>query len=174
MKIYKVMIYFGVMELDGPYYFDLENEAHDFLHEKAPENDEEKESYFANSQLEEIYINGDTLDYFEAALWSSPDYSENDAEFLDKNFSISDINLACIVKAQNEISDFEEKAEKKGIDLDDIDNIGHDFWLTRNGHGAGFWDRNYPGEMGDILTELSEQYGNIDPVIGDDGKIYFE
>lgn len=22
-----------------------------------------------------------------------------------------------------------------------IEQAGHDFWLTRNGHGAGFWDR---------------------------------
>lgn len=22
------------------------------------------------------------------------------------------------------------------------ERFGHDFWLTRNGHGAGFWDRN--------------------------------
>lgn len=21
------------------------------------------------------------------------------------------------------------------------EQVGHDFWLTRNGHGAGFWDR---------------------------------
>lgn len=28
------------------------------------------------------------------------------------------------------------------------DQVGHDFWLTRNGHGAGFWDRPevYGGE----------------------------
>ena len=29
---------------------------------------------------------------------------------------------------------------------------GHDFWLTRNGHGAGFWDRGL-GEVGDALSE---------------------
>lgn len=35
---------------------------------------------------------------------------------------------------------------------------GHDFALTRNGHGAGFWDRGY-GPIGDILTERAESYG---------------
>ena len=49
---------------------------------------------------------------------------------------------------------------------------GHDFWLTRNGHGAGFWDRGL-GDLGDRLTSLAQTYGQCDPVIGDDGKIYF-
>ena len=30
------------------------------------------------------------------------------------------------------------RAENRGRDLE---HCGHDFWLTRNGHGAGFWDR---------------------------------
>lgn len=25
-----------------------------------------------------------------------------------------------------------------------IEQAGHDFWLSRNGHGAGFWDRDPP------------------------------
>lgn len=26
----------------------------------------------------------------------------------------------------------------------DMGQLGHDLWLTRNGHGAGFWDRSLP------------------------------
>ena len=48
---------------------------------------------------------------------------------------------------------------------------GTDFWLTRNGHGAGFWDRGY-GDLGDKLTAFAEKYGNIDVIKGDDGKAY--
>jgi len=33
-----------------------------------------------------------------------------------------------------------------------------DFWLTRNGHGAGFWCRQM-GELGDKLTKSAESYG---------------
>lgn len=30
------------------------------------------------------------------------------------------------------------------------DQMGHDFWLTRNGHGAGFWDGDWAaGSIGD-------------------------
>lgn len=38
---------------------------------------------------------------------------------------------------------------------------GHDFWLTRNGHGAGFWDRGM-GALGDRLTAACKPYGSAD------------
>lgn len=41
------------------------------------------------------------------------------------------------------------------------DWMGHDFWLTRNGHGAGFWDRGL-GELGDRLTDAAHAYGSVD------------
>lgn len=34
-------------------------------------------------------------------------------------------------------------------------HLCHDYWLTRNGHGAGFWDRGL-GDAGQRLTDLSE------------------
>ena len=37
---------------------------------------------------------------------------------------------------------------------------GHDFALTRNGHGAGFWDHG-AGEAGDALTESAEWFGEF-------------
>lgn len=41
----------------------------------------------------------------------------------------------------------------------DWDQHGHDFALTRNGHGAGFWDRGY-GLHGRKLTELARPFGS--------------
>ena len=35
---------------------------------------------------------------------------------------------------------------------------GHDFALTRNGHGAGFWDSGL-GEIGYMLTDACKPYG---------------
>lgn len=37
-------------------------------------------------------------------------------------------------------------------------SIGHDFWLTMQGHGAGFWDRGFDKDMENQLTEISEAY----------------
>jgi hypothetical protein len=48
---------------------------------------------------------------------------------------------------------------------------GIDYWLTRNGHGAGFWDRDL-GDVGDRLTAAAEADGMVDLYVGDDGRIY--
>lgn len=50
--------------------------------------------------------------------------------------------------------------------------VGHDFWLTRVGHGAGFWDGDLPQALGERLTEASKTAGEVWPYIGDDGLIY--
>ena len=41
---------------------------------------------------------------------------------------------------------------------EDSSRAGHDFFLTRNRHGAGFWDRNL-GQVGDRLTTAAHVYG---------------
>jgi len=43
--------------------------------------------------------------------------------------------------------------------------------MTRNGHGAGFWDGDWPDD-GDRLTKASEAYGTFDLYVGDDGEIH--
>lgn len=53
------------------------------------------------------------------------------------------------------------------------ESLGHDFWLTRNHHGAGFWDRGL-GELGDRLTKLADSFGSQDLVLGDDGFLHLE
>lgn len=47
-----------------------------------------------------------------------------------------------------------------------LEQLGHDFYLTRNGHGAGFWDRYYGdadegvgADIGRILTDLADSFG---------------
>lgn len=43
-----------------------------------------------------------------------------------------------------------------------VTQAGHDFWFTRNGHGAGFWDGDWP-LYGDLLTDASQGYGEFYP-----------
>lgn len=52
-----------------------------------------------------------------------------------------------------------------------LEHAGHDFWLTRNGHGAGFWDRGDDACL-DRLTDASKAYGPADCYRGDDGMVY--
>lgn len=49
---------------------------------------------------------------------------------------------------------------------------GHDFWLTRCGHGAGFWDGDWPEPHATILDNAAKAFGNVDLYVGDDGQIY--
>lgn len=48
---------------------------------------------------------------------------------------------------------------------------GYDFWLTRNGHGVGFWARDLDA-LGDRLTAIAERMGVRELYVGDDGLIY--
>lgn len=53
------------------------------------------------------------------------------------------------------------------------DYAGHDFWLTRNGHGAGFWSRDIG--VGKSLASAcgwGTEYPEVDLYLGDDLKIY--
>lgn len=49
---------------------------------------------------------------------------------------------------------------------------GHDLWLTRNHHGAGFWDGDWPYRIGVFLTECCNRIGALEIYEGDDGRIY--
>lgn len=57
------------------------------------------------------------------------------------------------------------------------EQAGHDFWLTRNGHGAGFWDRPelYGQALADKLTAVvgwRTDFPESEAYAGDDGLIY--
>lgn len=55
------------------------------------------------------------------------------------------------------------------------EQAGHDLWLTRNGHGTGFWDRDRKVEkLGELLSNYAERMGEQYVVVGDDGWIYLE
>lgn len=48
---------------------------------------------------------------------------------------------------------------------------GHDFLLTRNGHGTGFWDRGYDYETSRILTEDAYAYGGHQVLTDDSPRV---
>jgi hypothetical protein len=115
-----------------------------------------------------------TDQYLETALWSS---TGEDGEPLDDDHSTNDIAPAALAQARADVESFLE-SNAKPIDqakalvptYDDA-SVAHDFWLTRNGHGAGFWDRGL-GAVGDELTKNAKPYGECDPYVGDDGLVY--
>ena len=108
--------------------------------------------------------------YVTCALWSSTDNSDDSGgDPLDDNYGTDDIEPATFAAMVADCEAFMQ-ANKRDLRGMNIEQAGHDFWLTRNGHGAGFWDRGL-GVKGDRLTKASKVYGSCDLYVGDNGKI---
>jgi hypothetical protein len=106
-----------------------------------------------------------TQAYIECALWSSG--------LEDDDYDIDDIAEESLREIEADCADFQDSArewlEQAGIDAE---QAGHNFWLTRNRHGTGFWDRGL-GKVGEELTAHAHTYDQVDPYVGDDDKVYF-
>ena len=107
--------------------------------------------------------------YVECALWSSTD-EEGNALDSDSDHGSESVAPATLDEMRADCADFLESNE---ADLSGMspEQAGHDFWLTRNRHGAGFWDRDI-GEAGRLLTDACAEFGEVYLYVGDDGKIH--
>jgi hypothetical protein len=54
----------------------------------------------------------------------------------------------------------------------DETDAGRDFWYTRNGHGCGFWDGDWPEPYATELDKAAKAFSNVDVYLGDDGRVY--
>jgi len=122
-----------------------------------------------------------TTSYIETALWSESDESdESGGEPFDANYSSDDIADEAISEMARDCEKFQKEYGHLWAELEGVRggysveaSAGHDFWLTRNGHGAGFWDGDWPEEVGEALTKASEKFGACNLYLGNDGKIYY-
>lgn len=107
--------------------------------------------------------------YLEAALWSS--YAD-DTMPMDKKYSLEDFAPEHLTKMLVDCLLF--YTDNNLLELPDHlqRSAGHDFWLTRNGHGAGFWDGDWPESQATLLTTAAHHFGPDELYIGDDGQIY--
>ena len=115
-----------------------------------------------------------TRSYLQTAIWSSTD---EHGEPLDANYGIEDLAPETLKQMTEDCSAFQEtNAEWITTDhcrkSDCTSQAGHDFWLTRNSHGAGFWDGDWSKDADKALTACSKAYGSVDLYVGDDGLIY--
>lgn len=117
--------------------------------------------------------------YIGTALWSSTD---DKGDPLDSKYSTENLAPETKTKMKQDCAAFYEKA-KALIEAEDTnphskhfrkaeEMAGHDFWLTRNGHGAGFWDGDW--EQGDELTRIAKEFKECDLYVGDDGLLYVQ
>jgi hypothetical protein len=122
--------------------------------------------------------------YIECALWTTTDESdERGGNPLDDNYGPSDLSPEALEAMRKDCARFLRDNKVILETFDELypnwftkysteEMIGHDFWLTRNGHGAGFWDGGWPGITGDILTRSCKAFGECNLYVGDDSKIY--
>jgi hypothetical protein len=121
------------------------------------------------------------IGYKIASLWSSNDPDQTDCEFLDEKFDITDFDddanqtiiNDCIKFIESNHDDLVEYADNVSYNseesLSPYEVAGHDFWLTRNGHGAGFWDRNgIEDDLGNRLTDSCKDFGECWIYVNDD------
>ena len=68
-------------------------------------------------------------------------------------------------------SDFEPENEWCGMSQtpgwDAWDQLAHDWILTRNRHGAGFWDGDWVEPVASHLTNLAHQSGQLNVILCD-------
>lgn len=105
--------------------------------------------------------------YIECAFWSS----DGDDIELDENYTIDDISSEAMKEITEECTDFIMDnfclLQKSGLSAD---YAGHNFWLTRNGHGSGFWDRGLD-DIGDELAENARVYSSCYLFVDDNNQI---
>lgn len=126
--------------------------------------------------------------YCEAALWADcmpPEGSPDDAETGGRQHlaptaeALEHMREECARFIASNLDDLREycrelptRLARYGHGMEDVPMTyaGHDLWLTRNGHGAGFWDRDL-GELGERLSDAARAMGEPRYLIeSDDGE----
>lgn len=112
--------------------------------------------------------------YAVAALWSSTNPDKGDAP-LDQDYSVTDIDPASMEKMRQDVERFMSE-NKEALEASELepDQIGHDFWLSRNGHGSGFFARGLEWSIEKQLMEASHDFGECYLYVGDDEKVHVD
>jgi hypothetical protein len=113
----------------------------------------------------ELFIRG----YTTAALWSTFDeyYSLELAEATKEAFRADCIKF--VSENLENLNKYKVHMENPAWSGEEM--AGHDFLLTRNRHGIGFWDRG-AGEVREKLTEAAHKYLTRCVYLGDDDLVY--
>jgi hypothetical protein len=113
--------------------------------------------------------------YVECALWLSVDDEDKP---LDDRFSSGALDDGARDRMRADCARFATEnavtllsaMQKRGVDWS---QVGHDLWLTRNGHGCGFWDGDWPKPEADVLTEAAERMGDASLFVDEEtGKVH--
>lgn len=114
--------------------------------------------------------------YIGTALWAgtTDDGPDTDPYPLDSRYSEDDVSDDALTLIRADVLVFAHRAwavaETNGWDAE---QFAHDYYLTRNGHGAGFRDRTWaPDHVGRFLAGMAAGMGESVLYVGDDGRLY--
>ncbi len=132
------------------------------------------------------HLDNFTKHYLIAALWTEEDSLREASADGDASFDLCGIDDNALHKAWLDCQKFqlENSADLAAAYEFYTENgnaahpdagspeacAGHDFWLTRCGHGVGFWDRGM-GPLGDTLSDVCRKWGNVDIYVNSRGKV---
>lgn len=137
----------------------------------------------------EPWITDAVRGYVECALWSSTD---DEGSPLDGSKYADDPTPELRAKLAAHVHAFALAHPilcREALNLDGYSaaRLGHDLWLTRNGHGAGFGDRGRlsgvpvpsvwgravyaADDLADALTQAAQMMGECHLAVGDDGRV---
>lgn len=120
--------------------------------------------------------------YAKAMLFTAPE--DDDGKQLDSEYDWTDFSAESLKKMTDDCTTFRDKSGvewtmlmKQPLPADvgcsAEEYAGHNFALTRNHHGTGFWDRGYPKKLANALTKLSQAFGESN-VYEQDGALEIE
>lgn len=118
-------------------------------------------------------------DYMATAEWTATVETDEGLMTLDEAYpgGVPEWSEQARAQAREDLTSFlaaNRDLIAKAKEIDDSytdEQVAHDFSLTRNHHGVGFWDRGL-GETGEALTEAAHGYGDLYLYVGDDGLLY--
>lgn len=120
-----------------------------------------------------------TNGYLEALLWASHANDEGQ-NFMELGYGIEDIPESVRDDVRDMFEDLVTHhplavrlygVERQRSCPSVWEHFGHDFLLTRDHHGAGFWDRGL-GELGEHLSQLAYPYGDSEYLyVSEDGTL---
>jgi hypothetical protein len=128
------------------------------------------------------YIEDMARKYLATALWLNEDKKIQDLMDIGPDSGkfntaqllmiVDTVPAETIDKARLDCTRFVEENEPD-IDATGMNSkdIGYLFWLNRNGHGTGFWDRE-PEDVNERLSKSCEKFGEMYIYRGDDNEFY--
>jgi hypothetical protein len=111
-----------------------------------------------------------TQGFIEAMYWAGLPEGEDQFGRKYAALGLVELDYSALCKVMEDCKAFEERA---ALLIDGRHRTaGNDFYLTRNGHGCGFWDGGWPEPQASELAALAETFGEFDLYVGDDRKIH--